>query len=147
MSLHKLTSNTFRGSLKDGKLCFDNEAYFRTILSKYEDCPKVRIVIEKERGTRTRNQNRYYWGIVLKYISEYVGEREEDLHEIFKAKFLKKRRVWRGAEITILKSTTELTSDEFGIYINRVIQEGNDLGVIIPEADKNYDLVETTRID
>ena len=136
--LHKLTSNTFRGSLKDGKLVFDNESYFRTILSKYEDEPKVRIIIEKERGTRSLRQQGYYWGIVLKYIAEYMGEREEDLHEIFKAKFLKSRRQWRGAEMTILKSTTELTSDEFGIYIDRCIQEGAELGVVVPMADKEY---------
>lgn len=143
----KLVSNTFRASLKDGKLVFYNEAYFRTILSKYDDEPKVRVIVEKERGIRTQNQNSYYWGIVLKYIGEYMGEREEDLHEVFKAKFLKTRRQWRGSEMTILKSTTDLTSDEFGVYIDRCIQEGSELGVVVPIADKNYDLIETTRID
>jgi hypothetical protein len=132
------TTFTSKGSIKDGALIFDNPAYFRTIFLKYADTPKVRIVVEKERGTRTKRQNSYYWGIVLKYIAEYMGEREEDLHEIFKAKFLKSRRQWRGAEMTILKSTTDLTSDEFGVYIDRCIQEGAELGVVVPMADKEY---------
>lgn len=134
----KLSTFISRGSIKDGKLVLDNDRYFRTILLSYEDTPKVRITIEKERGTRTLRQNNYYWGIVLKYIAEYIGEREEDLHEIFKAKFLKSRRQWRGAEMTILKSTSDLTSDEFGIYIDRVIQEGAELGVVVPMADPDY---------
>ena len=145
--MSKLTRTVFKASIKDGVLVYDNDRYARTIISKYEDEPKVRIIVEKERGTRTLKQQAYYWGVVLKYIAEYMGEREEDVHEIMKSKFLRKRRVWRGSELTILKSTTELTSDEFGVYIERVIQEGSELGVEIPMADKNYDLAETTRTD
>lgn len=136
--LRKLTAFTSRGSIVNGKLVLDNERHFLGMIGTFEDTPKVRIIIEKERGTRTQRQNAYYWGIVLKYIGEYMGEREEDLHEIFKARFLKTKRVWRGADITILKSTSDLTSDEFGIYIDQVIQEGAELGVVVPMADKEY---------
>ncbi len=140
----KLTRFISRASLKDGKLVLDNPRWFRTCLLKYDDTDKLRIIIEKERGTRTKKQNAYYWGIVLQYIAAYMGEQPEDLHEIFKAKFLKRKRMWRGAEQTILASTTKMNSDEFGEYIDRCIQEGAELGVVVPMADKNYDLIETT---
>ena len=84
----KLTRFISRASLKDGKLVLDNPRWFRTCLLKYDDTDKVRITIEKERGTRSQKQNKYYWGVVLALIAEYMGEQPEDLHEIFKAKFL-----------------------------------------------------------
>ena len=138
MSLRKLATFVSHGSIKDGKLVLDNPPYFRTILSGYEDTPKVRITIEKQRGARSKRANNYYWGVVLPLIGAHMGERTEDLHEIMKARFLKTKRVWRGGEITILKSTSQLTTDEFGEYIEQVIQEGAELGVIIPMADKEY---------
>jgi hypothetical protein len=82
--------------------------------------------------------------VVLEYIGAHMGEHPEDLHEIFKARFLKRKKLWRGGEITILTSTTKLRSDEFGQYIERCIQEGAELGVVVPPADKNYDLIEIT---
>jgi hypothetical protein len=140
----KLRHFVSKGKIKDGKLVLDNPRWFRTCLLKYDDTDKLRITIEKERGTRSKKQNAYYWSVVLAYIAEYMGEQPEDLHEIFKAKFLKRKRVWRGAEMTVLPSTTKLNSDEFGEYIERCVQEGAELGVVVPMADKNYDLIETT---
>lgn len=143
----KLTRFISRGSLVSGKLILDNSRWFRTCLLKYDDTDKLRIIIEKERGTRSQKQNRYYWGCVLEDIAQYMGEQPEDLHEIFKAKFLKRKRMWRGAEQTILASTTKMNSDEFGEYIERCIQEGAELGVVVRKADKNYNLLETTTIN
>jgi len=74
-----------------------------------------------------------------------MGERVVGLHEIFKARFLRRTRVWRGAEMTIAKSTAELTSDEFAEYLAKVIQEGVELGVVVPEADKDWDLLKTSQ--
>src|SRR3990167_1276457 len=127
-----------KGKLKNGKLILDNPRWFRTCLLKYDDTEKIRIVVEKERGARSKRANNYYWGVVLPLIAAHIGETSEDLHEIFKSKYLRKKRVWRGGEITILQSTTKLNSIEFGEYIERVIQEGAELGVVVPFADKEY---------
>lgn len=143
----KLRRFVSRGEIKNGKLVLDNPAWFRTCLFKYEDTKKIKVILEKERGTRSQKQNRYYWGVVLDVIGSYMGEQPEDLHEVFKAKFLRRKRVWRGAEQTILASTSKLNSEEMGEYIERCIQEGAELGVVVPIADKNYDLIETTTIE
>ena len=136
--LRRLNTFVSHGSIKDGKLVMNNDHYFLGMIQGFEDTNKVRITIEKERGTRSQNQNRYYWGVVLPVIAEHMGERVEDLHEVFKSRFLRKKRVWRGGEITILRSTSELTSDEFAEYLSQVIQEGAELGVVVPEADKEW---------
>ena len=143
MSLRKLTRFVAKGEIKDGVLVYANERYVRTIIQGYEDTAKVRVVIERERLNRTKKQNNYYW-FGLGLIAEHCGYTTDELHEVFKARYLKTKRVWRGADITVLRSTTELTSDEFGEYIDRIIQEGAELGVVIPMADKNYDLLETS---
>ena len=72
-----------------------------------------------------------------------MGERPEDLHEIFKARFLLHKRLWRRGEIVIGRSTAELTSEEFGEYIEQCRQEGAELGVVVPDPDKNWDLMDT----
>lgn len=135
-----------RGSLKDGKLVLDNPKWFRFMLGKYEDMKDVVVSIERARLNRTKKQNNYYWGCVLEDIGKHVGEHPEDLHEIFKAKFLRRKRLWRGQELVTLGSTSKLTSDEFGEYIQRCIQEGAEMGVVVREADKNYNLIETTSL-
>jgi hypothetical protein len=38
------------------KLVLDNESWFKTMLHKYDDEEKVRVSIERERGTRTNKQ-------------------------------------------------------------------------------------------
>jgi hypothetical protein len=131
----KLTRFISRAKIKDGKLILVNERYFRALLSRYDDTDKVRVIIEKDRGTRSKKQNAYYWGLVLPTIGAHVGELSEDLHEIMKSRFLRRKRVWRGGDITVLQTTTKLTTDEMAEYISQVIQEGAELGVVVPDPD------------
>lgn len=145
--MKKLTTFVSHGKIQAGKLVLDNDRYFRNMICGYEDTDKVRITVEKERGTRSQNQNKYYWGKVLPEIGKHIGERVEDLHDIFRSRFLRRKRVWRGGEITMVRSTSELTSDEFAEYLQQIIQEGAELGVVVPDADKNWDLLETSRND
>lgn len=143
----KLTHVTFRGSIKNGVLVYDNERYARTIISSYEDTPKVRVIIEKERGDKTNNQLRYLYGVVYKLICEYTGFHEDELDAAMKSKYLRTKMQWRGGDLTIIKDKRNLTSDEMGEYIQRVVEEGAQLGVVIPMADANYHLIETLRQD
>lgn len=136
----------FRASIKKGVLTYDNERYFRGTIQLIPDTD-VRVIIEPVKGTRSKAANRYLWGVVYPLIGASVGYSAEELHSVMKSMFLKTKRLWRGTDITILKSTTELTTDEFGEFIEKVIKQGNELGVEIPLADKNYDLAETLRRD
>lgn len=136
--MHKLTNFTSRGSIKDGKLVLDNERYFRTIISHYEDTPKVRIIVEKERGNKTNKQLAYLYGVVYKLICEYTGFHEAELDSAMKSKYLRTKMQWRGGDLTIIKDKRNLTSDELGEYIQRVVEEGAALGVEIPDADPDY---------
>ena len=143
MALRKLTSFTSHASIKDGKLVLDNPPYFRTILSGYEDTPKVRITIEKQRGAKTLNHLGYLFGVVYPEIARHTGHSVDELDAIFKRKYLKKKLMWRGAELVTIDSKANLTSLEMGEYITNVIAEANELGIDIPSPDKHYALEET----
>lgn len=144
MSLRKLVTFVSHGAIKDGKLKLDNPAYFKTILFGYEDTEKVRITIEKERGAKTRRQLGYLFGVVYVEIARHTGYSVDQLDAIFKAKYLKKSLKWRGSELQVVESKANLTSDEMGEYISNVVLEGLELGCVIPDPDKNWDLAETT---
>ena len=147
MSLRKLSTFVATGSIENGKLVLENPAYFKTIVSGYEDTKNVRITLEKKRGAKTLNQLGYLYGVVYVEIARHTGYSVQELDAIFKAKYLKKSLKWRGSELVTITSKADLTSDEMGEFISAVVLEGQELGVEIPDPDRHYDLEETTRTD
>lgn len=70
---------------------------------------------------RSTQQNAYYWGVVLPTISAETGETEEDLHELFKQRFLVNgKKMVRGHEIVSYRSTTELSVGGFVEYVDKI---------------------------
>lgn len=114
-----------------------NNPRIRGHLAFYDPC-EVIVHIERRRRGRSKEQNAYYWAVVLPEISAHTGYTPEELHEIFKTRYLARKRVWRGGEITTVKSTTTLTTNEFAEFLTDVIVEARDLGIDVPEADKAY---------
>lgn len=128
--------------LPEGRILPMNPKRVRGLLAFYEPCD-VLVHIERRKRGRTNAQNAYYWAVVLPEVAPHTGHSIEDLHEVFKAKFLSGKQTWRGTELRIIRSTTDLTSDEFAEYLSKVILEANELGIQVPQADKNWDLEET----
>lgn len=97
------------------------------------------VEIKKYQKNRSRAQNRLYWSY-LNAIGDFNGDSAEDLHELFKAKFLGyfKKKVM-GEEIMALKSTTDLSTVEFGMYLAKVEAVAKNLGIVLPVPDdRNY---------
>ena len=71
--------------------------------------------------TRSLLQNKYYWGVVIKALSEEIGYEPEMMHEYMKDCFLNKYKeaygMPDGGEIKYGKSTTNLTTKEFDDYV------------------------------
>lgn len=91
------------------------------------------------RATRSVVQNAYYWSVVIKYISEETGFTPEEIHELLKYKFGKRKEIF-GEEIIV--STTEYDTIEFEAYLSGVRNwSSNFLSCYIPlpnETDHNY---------
>lgn len=99
-----------------------------------------------EINKRSLNQNAYYWLILTDYIqpalySEGWGKikTKEDAHEFVSDLFLK-TKVWNektGEVKELPRSTTELTKEEFNIYLNEIWQWAAEyLSINVPEPNQ-----------
>lgn len=127
----KLDKIRFLGEIKNGKLVLNNDRYFRHHISQFEDC-KVSIEIERERSTRTEQQNRYYW-LCLEIIATETGHTKEELHLMFRKMFLPRRKVeLNGKTVYLEESTTRLNISQFMEYMERISAEAGQLGIVLP---------------
>jgi len=138
--MKKLDRFTFSGILKNGVILPLNGQWVKGMLQMYEDC-RISVVVERKKSRRSKEQNAYLWGVVYREISKHTGHTPSELHGIFKAKFLRSKMIWRGAEVITLKSSTELSVGEMQEFLMEVIREANELGIVIPEPDR--DQIET----
>jgi len=80
----------------------------------------IELSVKPYRPTRSQLQNRRYW-LILQKIKEVSGHETDELHEIFKSKFLGVQTSdLSGETITHQRSSTRLTTAEFAQYMERV---------------------------
>ncbi len=122
----------------DGKLHVEKKEQFEQHLKSFKGA-KIWIAIGKFRKSKSRKAERYYWGGVLPTIADSTGHTTDELHEIFKDKFLTVRRLtWRGIEMKIPGSTKHIFSDEQSEFITKVIREAADMGIHVLTPDEYY---------
>jgi hypothetical protein len=97
----------------------------------------LRVIVTAEESQRNAQQNRFYWGAVLRAISEqaWIDGRQYDKdvwHEYLSRKYgvCEEMTLPDGEIITRRKSTTLMTVGEFTTYLNQVqAHAGGTLGV------------------
>lgn len=92
----------------------------------------VKIVRPKKR--RSIKQNKYYWGCVIKYLQEEIGEVSGlVVHEYMKAKFIP----WVKFEDDFKLSTADMTKEEIWDYIGLIREWALEfLNLLIPEPEQ-----------
>lgn len=121
----------FYGEVKDGKLKLENQDKFEIYIGTLAG--RVELTVKKFRKSRSVQQNRYYFGVVLKIISDHTGYETEDLHNHFKTHFLKKK----VGKLTSYYSTTKLDTLQFTDYLDKVIRFAEQrLDLNIPSPDE-----------
>ena len=127
----------FEGYIKDGKLKLHSKEHFQKVVARMAG--QVMVSIESMRSQRTLDQNAWYWSQVLPLIAEFTGHTAEELHEIYKRMFLPKRVVkYKNKEIVMAGTTTNQSISEFGEYLERILAEASELGVVVPEPRKEW---------
>jgi hypothetical protein len=93
------------------------------------------VAIKKKRAQRSGMQNRYYWSVVIAYISEETGFTKEEAHQIMGRMFLKYvKTLPDGTEEVFVRSTTSLNTLEMTEYIESIRTFAlSELGTYIPE--------------
>lgn len=111
--------------IKDGRLRIRNRREFDLALAAMpKDC-EVLVTIERVRATRSQAQSRWYWGVIVKAISDSTGYDPLEVHELLKEKFLPKTLALPDKhgvadEFVIGGSTSKLNKVEFGEYCEAV---------------------------
>lgn len=134
----KLDEEMFYGELKEGKLILSREKIAKA-LSQYEDC-RIEVMMRRVRNSKTKNQLGWFFGVVLKLISDHTGDDIESLYRnVFLPQFaptiIKK---WKGKEVISRKRISQMSSEEMSDFITRVMVEGADLGIVFPEPSKDW---------
>lgn len=101
-------------------------------------CETCKRPFKKERST---SQNKYYFGVVLKILSEYTGFTSDEMHEIIKHNFLKTIKIIDTKdgykEFESSKSTRNLSTVEFENLMTDIRQWASiDLACYIPEPNE-----------
>lgn len=131
------------GTIKDGVITVSNKKRFIQDCGQFKDC-EVEIIVKKK-GTRSTQQNRYYFGVVVAEVRLGLKEIGYDMtvdetHYFLKNKFhIVSIGNKDGVEIQVPGSTTDMNTIEFMEYFSKIQQWGAEyLGINIP--DPNQDL-------
>lgn len=125
----------FGCTLKEGKLLIKRSKEFSEYCNTLIGKDLILILQEREK-IRSIIQNKYYWGVIIKKLSEYTGYEKEDIHIILKGKFLPKNIIFFGEEITIGNSTKKLTTKEFKEYIEKIQRWASTQDIYIPDPNE-----------
>lgn len=125
----------FPGRVEKGRLIRDDPVKYLLQLNKLEGC-RVDESLKRRRETRSDNQNRYYWGVIIEILSEHCGYTKDEMHDALKYKFLSDRCPDEKGLVKI-KSTAKLKTDEFIQYTNQiVIWAAEEMNVFIPDPSQ-----------
>jgi hypothetical protein len=120
--------NTFTAISQGGKLEFSDPKRLEQYLIMNPGEVFINIGKNRRHKSRSLSENAYYWGVVLKLISEHTGETVEDLHDHFRVRFL-----MHGEKFERPRSTTSLSVAEFEEYLAKIrLFATQDLNVFIP---------------
>jgi len=117
----------FRGKVNNGKVVLDDPKGFRKHLMNLEG-KIIQVIARKYKTIRSINQNKYYWGVVIKIAGDYHGYTPDEMHNAFKWLFLRK-----GGDLPTVKRTSDLGTIEFEKYLENIrIYELSEYQVVIP---------------
>ncbi|HYH64314.1 MAG TPA: recombination protein NinB [Urbifossiella sp.] len=105
---------------------------------------RVAITVAEVKKTRSGQQNRYYWGMVVKLVTDAFRDggnmvNAEDVHDFLKTHVGKLTQVLVTADGEVFRapgSTTKLTTAEFSDYVEAVrawAKEVLDLDIPTPD--------------
>ena len=96
---------------------------------------KYSIEIKQHREQRSVSQNRYYFGVIIKILSEELGYFPDEVHEFLKQKFRPKELVVKatGESFKVGRSTTDDDTWDAEQYYEQIrIWASTELDILIP---------------
>mgnify|MGYP003121293753 FL=1 len=92
------------------------------------------VDVKKQRNTRSKMQNNYYWACIVQPLGNELGYFPDEMHDTLKIKFASE---WQSIEINdnqiglqTVNSTARMNSKEFEVYVDQIrIWALTELGV------------------
>src|SRR3990167_5182651 len=123
---------TWPAEIEAGKLTLPDEDGFKRALSCLAG--RVLITIEYVRDKRSTQQNKYYFGVLVKMLGDELGYSTDEMHQALKWQFLK---VHHDDKLPTVRSTTDLSIEEFSDYCERIKHfAATELNVVLPDPDQ-----------
>lgn len=106
---------------------------------------EVTIAVRRKRAPRSQPQNAWYWGQILRLLSEHTGYTVDELHDYCKQRFNGTTVCLTDSDGVVVdeqrigKTTTKLNRVTFGEYCEAIRQwAASDLQVYIPDPDPKW---------
>lgn len=126
------------GRVKNGEIQL--QRFFQNDLKKWEG---KNIEITKVESSKTQQQLGYLFGVVFKIISEYTGFTVEETYQVYKRKYLRYHKEYKGKIYKFNKGLSQCKVSEAAEFIDKVIIHAQtDLGLIIPEPSSEFNYPE-----
>ena len=127
-------SNVFLTKIDDkGDINFGSDFNYHRFRQYCKENPGKVLKIEPQISTRSLSKNKLYW-LFLETIEFETGNNANDLHEYFKRILLPPKFIKvLGKEIKIPSSTTDLKSNEFSDFMDKISQI---VEIEIPDSQK-----------
>ena len=88
-------------------------------LIKQGKTPQVTIKEKADKG-RSLEANKFLWGKLYKSISQFTGYLPMEVHLLCGHLFLSEQKIINGVQVPYVRSTTDLTIEEFTFYIQNI---------------------------
>jgi len=122
----------FLARIARGLIIFGNPQAVNNHLKSLEG-KDAEVIIRVPKKGRSNPQNRYYWAVPIKLISEGTGYTTEETHDALRMLFL----LDRDRKVPTLRSTTALTTLEMEEYLSKIRNWASmTLSIYVPEPNE-----------
>lgn len=122
-----------------GQIVYDRAPELRQYLAKIATHQNrgVQVVIKKRKRQRSKNQNDYYWAVIVDMVAEAMGITPKQANEFLKSEFLTVGIERNGKRWEVTRSSSDLSTVEFEEYCqNCRMWASAELGIYIPEPNE-----------
>lgn len=96
------------------------------------------VTVVKEREPRSLDQNALMW-LWFTCIAQDTGTPQQDVHDYYCAKFLRKQITWNGTTRTIVEGTSKQTKERMTNFLNQVQADAlTEFGITLPLPEDKY---------
>ena len=90
--------------------------------------PLVTIKEKASGDKRSIEANKFLWGRLYKSISNFTGYLPMEVHLLCGHLFLSEQKTINGVQVPYVRSTTDLTVEQFSLYIQQIESYFSQLG-------------------